>query len=111
MTDAYITVPRPEVKEGSSFNATAYFRNGATSSTPSNAYYRVDCLKTGTVLQGWTALSASTSITIAMTSTFNAIQDQNNDRELKQLTIAADYGLSTENRDAAEYWVKNLQNI
>lgn len=104
-----ITIPRPKVQEGSAFTATAYFRDRATAaaSTPTNIRYRVDCLTTGTVLADWTTVSAASSATISITATHNAIKDSGNTTERKQLTVAADHGLSTQVRERAVWEVEN----
>ena len=111
MPDAYATVPNPTVKEGSGFTATAYFRNGSTGEAPTTAKYRVDCLTTGKNLTGWTSLSVAESINISITATENAIQDQNNRTERKQLTVAADPDTSTQTRDSVLWEVENIRGL
>lgn len=111
MTDQVaISIPRPSVKEGSAFTATAYFRDRATqaASAPTNIRYRIDCLTTGTVLADWTSTSAASSVSISVTGTHNAIQSQCNAKEIKQLTISADHGLSTQVRECAQWEVHNV---
>ena len=108
MTDqVQIQIPRPKVREGSAFTATAYFRDRATSaaSTPTSIKYRVDCLTTGRTLTDWTTVSAASSATIAITSTNNAIQARGT--ESKQLTVAADYGLATQVTESAVWEVED----
>lgn len=106
-----IVIPRPRVNEGSAFSATAYFRTRATSAAgvPTNAYYRIDDLTTGAVLQAWTALVAAASIAIPITAAHNAIQSQCNGRERRQLTVAGDYGLATQVSQTAVWYVDNLR--
>lgn len=108
-----IQIPRPRVTEGSAFTATACFRTRSTSaaSTPTNVYYRLDNLTTGTTLADWTAVSAAASVSIAVTATHNAIQDASNARERVQLTVAADHGLSTQAREAVVWEVENLKGF
>lgn len=108
MTDQVsILIPRPKVREGSAFTATAYFRDRATAaaSTPTSIKYRVDCLTTGRSLADWTTVSAASTATIAITSTHNAIQSAGTER--KQLTVAADYGLSTQVTESAVWEVED----
>lgn len=112
MTDQVaILIPRPKVREGSAFTATAYFRDRATAaaSTPTSIKYRVDCLTTGQNLTDWTTVSAASTATIAITSTYNAIQSDSNSAERKQLTVAANYGLSTQVTETAVWEVENNQ--
>jgi hypothetical protein len=106
-----IQVPKPLVKEGSSFTATAYFRASGAASTPTNVYYRLDCLSTDTVLADWTSVSAAANVSISITAEHNAIQSQCNRREVKQLLVAADYGLSTQVIDSAIWEVENLHGV
>lgn len=109
-SQAEITIPRPLVNEGSSFTATAYFRTRSTSaaSTPTTVHYRIDCLTTGTEIADWTSVSASSSVSISITGTHNAIQSDENDVEVKQLTVSADKDLSTQVRQTVRWKVSNL---
>lgn len=114
MTDVVaIVIPRPMCREGSAFTATAYFRDRATAaaSTPTNVYYRVDCLTTGQQVQDWTAGTPGASTSIAVTAANNAIQSDSNQYELKQLTVAADYGLATQVTESAVWTVTNTFGV
>lgn len=111
MTETYINIPRPKVQEGSSFSATAHFRNGDASEVPTTASYRIDCISTGKVLQDWTALTPAASISIPITSTHNEIQDSYNKNEKKQLTVSADVDLSTQTRDVRTWKVINIRGF
>ena len=108
-----IQVPRPRVMEGSAFTATAYFRNRATSaaSAPSAVRWRVDCLTTGREVVGWTSATAAASITISVPPAANAIHDDANFLERRQLVVEADAGLSTQERQAVTWEVKNIRGI
>ena len=106
-----IALPVTVMPEGTSFTATAYYRTRSTqaASTPTTVHYRVDCLSTKTALQGWTAVaSPSTSNSISITSTMNAIQDASNTAERRQLTVKADDGLSTQAIGHITWQVENL---
>jgi len=110
MTDqVQIQIPRPKVKEGSAFTATAYFRDRATSaaSVPTSIKYRVDCLTTGVTLTDWTTVTAAASASIAVTATNNAIRSAANVTERKQLTVAANYGLETQSTESVAWEVEN----
>ncbi|MCP4985240.1 MAG: hypothetical protein GY928_03955 [Colwellia sp.] len=111
MPEVFVQVPHLETKEKSSFNATAYFRVGSTATAPTTAKYRVDNLTTRTELKDWTSLTVATSNTIAMTSTFNAIQNEANRTEKVQLTVASDPDGDTENRDTATWTIINLRGF
>jgi len=111
MAEVYINIPKLQQKEGSSFSATAFGRNGATAEAPTTAKYRVDCITTGKVLTDWTTLTPAASMAIAITATHNAIQDQSNRREKKQLTVSANHGTATQYRDAVTWQVENIRNF
>lgn len=105
-----IQLPVTIVPEGTTFTATAYFRTRSTkaASVPTNVYYRVDCLTTKEQLQDWTVVSTAGNVSITMTAAFNAIQDDSNQWERKQLTVMADRGLSTQAVNRAYYKVENV---
>lgn len=105
-----ISIPRPQVTEGTAFTATAYFRNRSSSaaSVPTTAKYRIDCLSTGNQVRDWTTLTPSASISIAISPSDNATQDDANDSEVRQLTVMADEGLSTQVVESARWSIENL---
>lgn len=105
-----LSVPKPTVAEGSAFSATANFRTRSTSaaSAPTTIKYRLDCLTSGAQIADWASVSAASSVTIAVTGTHNAIQSNGNDYEVKQLTVMADEGLTTQVRQAVRWRVENL---
>ena len=111
MTDVYVSIPVTKTQEGSSFNATAYFRSGGSASASTTAKYRVDCLTTGKELQDWTTLIPALSISIPITATFNAIQWQTNRFEKKQLIVASDPGETDQTRDKVVWKVENIENV
>lgn len=106
----YIQLPKGRVKEDSAFTATAYFRTRSTgvAATPTNVKYRIDCLTTGAEIADWTSVSAASSVSISITATHNAIQNDSNQREVKQLTVALDHGLSTQHTETATWIVENV---
>ena len=108
-----IVIPRPLFREGSAFTATAYFRDRATAaaSTPTNVYYRVDCLTSGQTVQDWTAGTPGASASIAVTAANNDIVSDSNQYEIKQLTVAADYGLATQVTESAVWTVTNTLGV
>ena len=111
MPDTHIQIPNPTVKEGSSFTATVKFRASGAASAPTTAKYRLDCLTTGQRLVDWTSLSVAASIDIPITATNNAIQNQYNTTEKKQLTVASDPDTSTQTRDTMVYKVENIRGF
>jgi len=111
MPDVYINIPQPTQQEGSSFTATAYFRNADTAEAPTTAKYRVDCLTTGKTVQEWTTLTPAESIAISITATHNAIQDNSNRFEKKQITVAANPDTATQFRAVRTYKVENIRGV
>lgn len=107
----YINLPYPEVVEGSGFTFTAYFRDGTSASTPTNAKYRIDCLTSGKEILDWTSMTPASSINTQVTGTQNAIQSENNSYEIKQITVTEDADLSTQTRNTAYYKVKNIKGF
>ena len=109
MTDVYIKTPEPLVNENSSFTATAYFRSGGTASaSATNSQYRVDNLSTGKELKDWTSLTPAVSINISILSAWNKIQDDSNDFEEMQLTVASDRGETGATYSNVTWKVKNI---
>lgn len=112
MTDTVaIQIPRPRVKEGSAFTATAYFRDAGAASTPTNVQYRIDNLTTGENIADWTTVAAAANVSISVTATHNAIRSQCNRAERLQLTVDADHGLATQVRESVVYEVENVHGF
>jgi hypothetical protein len=111
MTDVHISIPVTHVQEGSSFDSIAYFRSAGAASASTTAKYRVDCLTTGKELTDWTSLTPAVSISIALTATHNAIQQQGNKTERKQLIVASDPDTATQTRDKVIWKVINIDNV
>lgn len=112
MTDTVaVQIPRLRVNEGSSFVATAYFREDGDESVPTNVYYRIDNLTTGAVVADWASVSASANVSINVTATHNAIQAQCNRAEKLQLTVDADHDLATQVRESVVYEVENVRGF
>lgn len=113
MTDQItFSLRKDTIKERSQLIVTVNFRTRATASatTPTNVRYRLDCLSTGKEIADWTAATPGTTATITISPDQNAIQGDGL-RERKQLTVAADYGLSTQYTETLEYWVQNIRGI
>jgi hypothetical protein len=108
-----VRLPKSRWPEKTTFTATVNFRtlSTAAASTPTTIHYRIDCLSTKTKLQDWTSVSAAAEATITITSTHNAIQDDNNNRERRQILVQADQGLSTQATGRAVWLVENYHGI
>jgi hypothetical protein len=111
MTDQVeILIRKTRWNEGSSFVATAYFRDRGTAAAdaPATVKYRIDCKTTGRTVLDWTDVSAAASVAISVTSTHNAILNDCNGFETKQLTVAGDYGAADQSVGVISWTVENL---
>lgn len=112
MSNTFIKLPQPRYKERSGFSTTAYFRdNDNAASAPTTIHYRIDDPLTDTNITGWTSISAAASVTVTVLPSENRIVNNSKNTELRQLTVAADKGLSTESRDTLEWRVVNIQGF
>jgi hypothetical protein len=107
------TIAKDCWREQSQVPVTVRFRDRALADevTPTNVKYRLDCLTTGVPLLDWTSVTPGETVAITITPTQNAIQNNCNSHERKQLQVAADYGLSTQFVDAIDYEVTNLRGL
>ncbi len=103
---------RDRALEGSRHVITVSFRDRATAaaSTPTNVRYRLDDAH-GCELVGWTSASAAASVDIAITPTQNVMQNECERAEKRVLTVAADYGLSTQVLDSVSYDLENARGV
>lgn len=109
-----IHIPDTIVPEETTFTATCYFRTRSTSaaSIPTTIHYRVDCLTTRTQITDWTLVSTPAAArTVVVTTTENQIIDDGHNWEVKQLTVKADDGLSTQVIKPIQWKVRNLVGI
>lgn len=108
-----IQIPRPAVREGSAFTATAYFRTRATQAAdaPSSIKYRLDNLTTCETVLDWTTVAAAANVSIAITATQNAIRSNCNRSERMQLTVASNPDTSTQVRETVEWDVTNIRRV
>lgn len=114
MTDQIVFFQRKDhVRESSQHTIAVTFRDRATVAnvTPTNIRYRVDDLASGAVILDWTAVSADDEITLTITPTQNALQSQCSREEVREVSVAADYGLATQFIDSVTYTVENLRGV
>jgi hypothetical protein len=78
-----------------------------TAQTPTNVYYRLDGLN-GSQITDWTSVTPAASVTISLTGGQNAITDDCNEFESKQLTVMANRGIAGQYQDIHTYRVRNL---
>jgi hypothetical protein len=105
-----ILIRKTRWNEGASFVATAYFRDRATAAAdaPTTVKYRIDCKTTGRQIADWTEASAAASVAISITATHNAILNDCNEHEVKQLTVAGDYGAADQSVGVIQWQVTNI---
>lgn len=108
-----IQLPKTKHFEESTFPVTAYFRDRATkaASIPTTVRYRIDCLKSGAEVRGWTSVTPAANVTISITSSDNQIQDNSSHTERKQIIVQADTGLATQVNGPKVWTVTNLVGI
>lgn len=98
------------VNERDAITATATRRNTSGELVaPTTLDWRIDCLTTGEAVQGWTTVAApAAEQTIAVAGALNAIRDDGNAYEDKQLTLRYDSGLSTQHHEHQVWRVRNV---
>ena len=104
--------PQTKVNESSALTVTAKVWDDSTevwtAQVPTTLHYRIDCLSSGYAITDWTSITADDVSSIAITATENAIQNDWNETERKQLTLKANSGLSTQYQATFAYDVRNL---
>lgn len=105
-------MPLAECVAGQSFSVGIDCEDRASeeASAPSILEFRVDDVtvpSTPVEVQDWTTLTADESTSVALASDYSAILDTDNALEVKQITVAADRGLTLESRAQASWIVKN----
>lgn len=97
----------PSINEGQTLRLNVRPLNESlVASTPTSMRYRIDDLDTREAILDWTALTASTSITLTITAAQNAIRHLL-DSERRQIVIEAT-DVDGVYRDTYEYEVSNL---
>ena len=76
--------------------------------TPATVKYRVDCLTNNQPIVAWTNLTPASIQTIEVLGAANAIQDDNNGYEDRQLTVMTDEGLSSQQVSLHQWRVRNV---
>jgi hypothetical protein len=104
------STPKRKVRENSQVAITARFRVRATGdSTPTNIFARLDNLTTGCQIRDWTSVTLANPATITITPTESKLTGCGIER--LQVTVAADYALSTQFVDTYVLDVENVRGI
>jgi hypothetical protein len=114
MTDHIVFFQRKDhVREKSQHVLGVTFRDRATALnvTPTNIRYRIDDLTNCRAILDWTTVSPDDEITLTITPTQNELLCQGNREEKRQVTVAADYGLSGQYMDSVCFDVENLRGV
>jgi len=108
VSDRIAISAKERIYDGSALPVVAKFFASGTLTAPTNAYYRVDTVG-GCLVKDWTSLSAASSISFTIDTTTNKAQFCPLDRRL--LSVAADYGLSTQYIETFRYDIQDLAGI
>ncbi len=102
-----------EVKEKDSYDIEISFKDSkGIPVTPTSVVYRVDDVSSETkVIEDATIYPSSSTFTITIPSTSNALLDQANDREERVVTISVYYGTISRKNLEHRYVIKNLAEI
>jgi hypothetical protein len=114
MIDQIVFFQRKDhVKESSQHVVGVKFkqRSDASLQTPTNIYYKLTDLWSGATVLDWTSVSADDEIDITITATQNALRDQCRDYEVRELAVAANYGLADQFVDTVTYRLENTAAV
>ena len=100
------------ITENSSLTLTASFYDVASAlSAPTTARYRIDDESSGREVLGWTSLTVSTQVVIAVTADQNTLLNRTNKVEQRIITVQADHGLSSAWSDDYIYEISRLDGL
>jgi len=85
-------------------------KNGVAA-TPTTLVYQIDCVTTSTAITAETSLTPGTSVEITITPTENAMIDQANAFEEREVTVTAGYGANDQIIEVFCYRLLNLSAI
>ena len=101
-----------EVNEQStSYLTISPFDRNDAPAVPTGLYYRIDCVTTGTAITAETSLTPASSVVLTITPQENRIITNDNDYELRKVTIRAEYSGSDQHNEVFDYKVKNLSKV
>lgn len=114
MTDQIVFFQRKDhVTESSQHTISVTFKDRATVANviPTNIRYKVTDLGTGDVVVDWSSVSPDDEITLTITPTQNALRCQGEPYEIREVSVAADYGLSGQFIDSVRYRIDNVHAV
>lgn len=98
------------INEGSDLDIEAIPTSEGVPALADTLSYRIDCLTTGKEVLGWTDLTPATSVAINVPGALNAIVDNNNRLERKQMVVKAVTGGKIANQ-TIDWEVRNIYGI
>lgn len=103
---------KTRIREGGLFaHPFTYLNASDVAAVPTTIRYRVDCLTTGRKMRDWTTVSAAQDITVTLTKDDNAIVDQGDEFEEREVTVQYNAGLSTQQIQRHRWVVENIHGV
>ena len=100
------------IKEGSYYEVEAsFFDETGAAVTPSKVRYQIWCLTSKRLVRDWTTVQTGSTVSIVATAADNAIQDDKNARETKQMVVQSNYGTTLQMSESTEWEVQNLRGF
>jgi hypothetical protein len=98
------------INEGTYYEVEAScFDSDGQEALPTTIEYSLYCLTNGKDIRGLTEVTIGTTVSIFATAAENAIINNRNDYERKQMTVVIDRGLATQTTETIEWIVKNIR--
>lgn len=98
--------------EGDSFNMDiTLYESDSSEVTPSTLRYRIDCLTSKKTVRDWTDVTPSSSPSIPITPDDNAIINDRDRYEVRELVLESNYGTSSAKIFRRRWQVENLQGL
>ena len=98
-------------EKSTSYVSVSFVDKTGAQATPTSVTYRLDCATNSQQIIDWTSVSPAASLEIQISSTQNAIINQQNDTERRVVTVRAVYGASDELHAEHYFIVQNLYKV
>ena len=100
------------VNEGTTSYLSANFKNKlGVDQEPTEVYYRIDDIASGTVIRAATSIDPASTVEIEVTSTDNRILNQSQSSENRRITVVASYGDDDKVTSEYVYRVQSLSGV
>ena len=97
--------------EGTNLVVTVNFRSDGVATVPANVHWKLRNLTNDSTVVDWTAVAAGSEVSIDISAAHLAIIDDDNQREVQELTVAANYGLASQVPETIRWNVVNLSAL